>query len=522
MRAGHALRAEGAGAQASGHDADLARRRELRRRDPRGQRPGAPLGRDPPRLGLDQGRRISQHQHRPHRRHGRRDVRRLAADGRAGRSRWSPTASRSTRWNCRSTRCSSTTPRRGGAAVAVADWPTKRAWVDWAFDRFIGRGYAVSSGYTLVRDPARVHFRYRDMLWEGSDLVALGVASFGHLSGVHYQNATALGRLPRRRSRRAGCRSTAGCGPRRRELLVRETRARAQAGPARHAAARRESMASIPSRNGGTSGGSWPPRAGWRSRSRNRCSAGGPAPHRCPAAPRFSSPRTGSKRLPADRRTRQSRRTFLGFFRGRNGGRPPEGLAEVRPAGFPLSGAVRDFRRPAVRGKRFFVHKSAATLAASGPLAGDGPAAKPEPLVCPSSKAVRGTAASDGGRHSWRRGRRRACPRQPDRRPDCDPDAESLVRRAGADAEVIGWTMVTLVSEYWRDRLAAVPAGRRLLLLPDCPTVAGRRWDGWRAPRVRPHLWDRHHLVGRPGRGLGGGIHVAGGVGDRCPAHRPV
>jgi oxygen-independent coproporphyrinogen-3 oxidase len=26
------------------------------------------------------------------------------------------------------------------------------------------------------------------MLWEGSDLVALGVASFGHVSGLHYQN----------------------------------------------------------------------------------------------------------------------------------------------------------------------------------------------------------------------------------------------------------------------------------------------------------------------------------------------
>jgi len=80
--------------------------------------------------------------------------------------------------------------RDGGGSVPVADWPTKRHWVDWAFDRFLERGYAISSGYTVVRDPARVHFRYRDMLWEGSDLLALGVASFGHLSGMHYQNAT--------------------------------------------------------------------------------------------------------------------------------------------------------------------------------------------------------------------------------------------------------------------------------------------------------------------------------------------
>ena len=49
-------------------------------------------------------------------------------------------------------------------------------------------GYSVSSGYTLVRDPQQVKFSYRDHLWRGSDLVASGIASFGHLSGVHYQN----------------------------------------------------------------------------------------------------------------------------------------------------------------------------------------------------------------------------------------------------------------------------------------------------------------------------------------------
>jgi oxygen-independent coproporphyrinogen III oxidase len=70
----------------------------------------------------------------------------------------------------------------------VADWPTKRRWVDYAFDRFIDAGYAVSSAYTLVRHPERVNFSYRDNLWRGSDLLATGIASFGHISGVHYQN----------------------------------------------------------------------------------------------------------------------------------------------------------------------------------------------------------------------------------------------------------------------------------------------------------------------------------------------
>ena len=70
----------------------------------------------------------------------------------------------------------------------VADWPMKRAWVDYAFDQFTAAGYAVSSAYTMVRHPERVNFSYRDNLWRGSDLLATGIASFGHISGVHYQN----------------------------------------------------------------------------------------------------------------------------------------------------------------------------------------------------------------------------------------------------------------------------------------------------------------------------------------------
>jgi oxygen-independent coproporphyrinogen-3 oxidase len=70
----------------------------------------------------------------------------------------------------------------------VADWPTKRRWVDFAFDRLAAAGYSVSSAYTMVKDPTKVNFSYRDNLWRGSDLLATGIASFGHVSGVHYQN----------------------------------------------------------------------------------------------------------------------------------------------------------------------------------------------------------------------------------------------------------------------------------------------------------------------------------------------
>ncbi len=77
----------------------------------------------------------------------------------------------------------------------VADWPTKRAWVNYAYDELLAAGYHVSSGYTLVRDKSKVNFSYRDNLWHGSDLLATGVASFGHVSGVHYQNLAEWERL---------------------------------------------------------------------------------------------------------------------------------------------------------------------------------------------------------------------------------------------------------------------------------------------------------------------------------------
>jgi oxygen-independent coproporphyrinogen-3 oxidase len=81
----------------------------------------------------------------------------------------------------------------GKVTAPVADWNTKRAWVSYAFDEFVKAGYAVTSAYTVVKDPLRVKFVYRDALWEGADLLSCGVASFGHLGGVHYQNQAEVG-----------------------------------------------------------------------------------------------------------------------------------------------------------------------------------------------------------------------------------------------------------------------------------------------------------------------------------------
>ncbi|HKB05103.1 MAG TPA: coproporphyrinogen-III oxidase family protein [Gemmataceae bacterium] len=73
-------------------------------------------------------------------------------------------------------------------SLAVADWPTKRAWMKYAFEELEKAGYTVSSATTVVKDPARTRFVYREALWRGADMFGTGVASFGHVNGVHVQN----------------------------------------------------------------------------------------------------------------------------------------------------------------------------------------------------------------------------------------------------------------------------------------------------------------------------------------------
>ena len=70
----------------------------------------------------------------------------------------------------------------------VATWPTKRRWTQQAFEVLEAAGYHIGSAYTATRDPSRSHFLYRDRLWQGADMAGLGVASFGHINGVHMQN----------------------------------------------------------------------------------------------------------------------------------------------------------------------------------------------------------------------------------------------------------------------------------------------------------------------------------------------
>jgi oxygen-independent coproporphyrinogen-3 oxidase len=69
----------------------------------------------------------------------------------------------------------------------VAAWSTKRRWVREAFEMLEAAGYHVLSAYTAVKNPS-TRFVYTDRLWQGADMMGLGVASFGHINGVHVQN----------------------------------------------------------------------------------------------------------------------------------------------------------------------------------------------------------------------------------------------------------------------------------------------------------------------------------------------
>jgi oxygen-independent coproporphyrinogen-3 oxidase len=78
--------------------------------------------------------------------------------------------------------------KTGQLTGSLAGWDTKRRWVQDAFDALGRGGYSTSSAYTAIRNPKTATFMYRDRLWQGADMAGLGVASFGHMNGVHLQN----------------------------------------------------------------------------------------------------------------------------------------------------------------------------------------------------------------------------------------------------------------------------------------------------------------------------------------------
>jgi oxygen-independent coproporphyrinogen-3 oxidase len=76
--------------------------------------------------------------------------------------------------------------RDGEMNLSIPDWDQKRDYHAYAIEQFQKAGYEISSAYTMAKK--NTNFVYRDLLWHGSNMLAFGVASFGHVNGVHYQN----------------------------------------------------------------------------------------------------------------------------------------------------------------------------------------------------------------------------------------------------------------------------------------------------------------------------------------------
>jgi len=77
---------------------------------------------------------------------------------------------------------------KDGIESPIADWPTKQRWLDYAFDQFQASGYRIASAYTVATTKKPCRFIYTDALWHGGDMIGLGVSSFSHFGGVHFQN----------------------------------------------------------------------------------------------------------------------------------------------------------------------------------------------------------------------------------------------------------------------------------------------------------------------------------------------
>ncbi len=146
-----------------------------------------------------------------------RDLGDLARDGRARRSRSSPTASPSTRWSCRTTPSTRRACCDGDASASrLADWDDQARVA-----RLRHRASSQAAGYERL---ARLHHgeaqgqpRRASSTATRSGTAATWWAPASPRSrtssGVHFQNVDALGRVPRRAGARAACRWGAASRP---------------------------------------------------------------------------------------------------------------------------------------------------------------------------------------------------------------------------------------------------------------------------------------------------------------------
>ncbi|HET7112239.1 MAG TPA: coproporphyrinogen-III oxidase family protein [Pyrinomonadaceae bacterium] len=76
-----------------------------------------------------------------------------------------------------------------GMASPVADWDTKRRWLNYAFEQFLAHDYDIAGADIVATKKKTCRFIYRDALWHGGDMIGIGVSSFSHFGGVNFQNA---------------------------------------------------------------------------------------------------------------------------------------------------------------------------------------------------------------------------------------------------------------------------------------------------------------------------------------------
>ena len=78
---------------------------------------------------------------------------------------------------------------QNGIESPIADWTTKRNWLNYAFEEFLQHDYEIAGTDIVATKNKTCRFIYRDALWHGGDMIGLGVSSFSHFGGVNFQNA---------------------------------------------------------------------------------------------------------------------------------------------------------------------------------------------------------------------------------------------------------------------------------------------------------------------------------------------
>ena len=78
---------------------------------------------------------------------------------------------------------------KNGVESPIADWATKRRWLNYAFEEFLAHDYEIAGADIVATKKKTCRFIYRDALWHGGDMIGLGVSSFSHFGGVNFQNA---------------------------------------------------------------------------------------------------------------------------------------------------------------------------------------------------------------------------------------------------------------------------------------------------------------------------------------------